>query len=203
MSEDLKWNKKKLTRFEEVMYSHRRLWLVASQLTGQADENPLHSWYGYLAAQLLSFFAMEGLLNHIGEELRGDVWKDERSFFASSGYQGTLGKFDYLAEELGVEVDRSRRPYQSLKQLATLRNDMVHPRTVTAVGTKRMSFADAGKPSPLIQASSQGHTRQIRDDLEKLADQLFAAARTNGLKDVGGSGAFSGTVESGSYDDLP
>ena len=39
-----KWHKKKLTRFEEVVYSHRRLWLVATQLAEHGDEKPLHNW---------------------------------------------------------------------------------------------------------------------------------------------------------------
>ena len=207
MSEDrddqAKWHKKKLTRFEEVTYSHRRLWLAASRLADQADESPLHNWYSYLASQLLSFFAMEGLLNHIGEELCGDVWKDERRFFAGPEYQGTLGKFDHLAEELGLELDKSCRPYQSLKSLAKLRNDMVHPRTEISEGTREMSVADMGKASPLIQASSQDNTSQIRGDLETLGNQLFAAAEAHGLKVVGGSGAFSGTTESHYYPAAP
>ena len=203
MGEDRKWQEKKLTRFEEVVYSHRRLWVAASQLAEQADEKPKHNWYGYLASQLLSFFAIEGLLNYILQELRGDVWKHEREFFAGPEYQGPLGKFDYLAEELGVDVDKSCRPYQSFKKLANLRNDMVHPRTEIAEGTRKMSVADIGRAHPLIQDSSQDNTRRIRGDLETLGNQLFAAAKTHGLKVEGGSGAFSGTVESYSYDDLP
>ncbi len=203
MSEDRKWHKKKLTRFEEVVYTHRRLWLAATQLAEHGDEKPLHNWYGYLASQLLSFFAIEGLLNYILQELRGDVWNREREFFAGPEYRGTLGKFDYLAEELGVDVDKSRRPYQSLKKLANRRNDMVHPRTEIAEGTREMSVADIGRAHPLIQNSSQDNTRRIRGDLETLGDQLFAAAKTHGLRVTGESGAFSGTVESYSYDDLP
>ena len=56
--------------------------------------------------RLMSFFAFEGLLNHVGEELFAETWDQERTFFLGPEYQGTLGKFDYLANELGLELGK-------------------------------------------------------------------------------------------------
>jgi hypothetical protein len=42
------------------------------------------------------------------------TWKNERTFFNSGKYHGTLGKFQYLADLASHKVETSRRPYQTV-----------------------------------------------------------------------------------------
>ena len=198
-----RWSERKKTRVTGVTHHHRLIWSAASRLISEADELPQHKWYGYLAGLLLSSFAFEGLLNYIGEELYPKIWADPRATFGLRPYRGTAGKLRFLAEQLAVPIDRSRRPYQSFSELVEFRNQMVHVRHETIDTELVTSIEEVGRTTDLPPIAAHEPVHRIISDLEELGDSIFEAAVRSGLPRAGGSKAFGGTVSSREYHDLP
>ena len=198
-----RWRERKKTRVTGVTFHHRMLWSAARELIREADEEPGRRWHGYLAALLLAFFSFEGLLNYIGEELYPDEWSDEKVLFSQGPRRGATGKFEYLSDRLGVPFDRSRRPYQSLQKLSAFRRSMVHVRHEKIEAEVVTSIEEIGKETHIPPIVAGDSVREIRADLEELGAGLFQAAQAKGLQVTGESSAFTGTVYSHGYDDLP
>lgn len=191
------------TKVKGVTYHHRILWSVGGRLIQHADEDPDRRWYGYFSALLVTFFAFEGFLNYIGEELYPREWEDEKELFSSGSRRGTKGKLEFLAERLAVPLDRGRRPYQSLSELSAFRHTMVHSRHDKIDDEIVTSLEEIGRDSMVPQIASKEETSRIRSDVEKLADGLFDSAKDRGLHVTGESGAMTGTLRAKAYDDIP
>ena len=56
-----KWHKKKLTRFEEVVYSHRRLWLAASHFAA-TSKNPARAIHAMKDLTSSRLIILKGIL---------------------------------------------------------------------------------------------------------------------------------------------
>jgi len=123
--------KKGRARITGEHYTHRYLWHSAQTLAtkGKADET---GGVLLMAATIFAYFAFEAYLNHIGPIVCAEEWFREREFFGGEGgerYRGTLGKAQFLADHLGVELDRGHRPFQTVIELDTRRDAVVHGRT--------------------------------------------------------------------------
>ena len=108
---------------------------------------------------LLAFAALEAYLNYLGPELCPDAWVDEKATFSSGKYRGTLGKLALLLERCELDVDRGREPWQTLKELNTRRDKLMHPRSEE--WDRSVEFAD---PSEI---------RRIDPEFFALVDDAF------------------------------
>lgn len=112
-------------------YAHKLLWESSCRHFALAVANPEDSWFLHLSAGLLAAAAFEAYLNYVGEEMLPQVWQQERAFFSQQQYKGTFGKLKRIAEEIGWELPRKdRQPLSGVIELQSLRDKMVHGRSV-------------------------------------------------------------------------
>ena len=181
-------------------FTYRSVWNAAIQLreAGDRDRDHEHWFSSQLAALVLTYTAYEGFLNHVIETLYPEVWQKERSFFRTQPYEGTLGKTKFLADRLGMALHRAARPYRTVAELHSWRNDLVHPRTVRGAGVRRAD-AYARKPNRVQPVSfrklgQDGFVDRCFDDAAALADALLDAAvqgHTPGARELSKLGSFA------------
>jgi hypothetical protein len=75
---------------------------------------------------LMAYFAYEAYLNLVGPRIDKEAWKNERDFFSKPPYRGTQGKLDRICEKIRIDIDRGRRPYQTIRELGRLRDSLAH-----------------------------------------------------------------------------
>lgn len=165
---------------EHRSYTHRYLWRTAIGLFELSKGEVRRPDYLHLSCMVMTFFALEAYLNFLGEILFPEVWKDERTFFNTPPYKGTMGKLAYLADHCGMsQLDKSRRPYQTVKNLHKIRDFMAHGRM--EVIRKEVTFRPDRLPDFLpnffdkhVSASA---ARKGLDDTEQLIKGLHDAAQ--------------------------
>ena len=111
--------------------SYETLWRAAitSLEMAKVDDEETRSDHLSISSILTGFFAFEGFLNFVGEEIAPDIWKDERTFFSKSDFRGVMGKVEYLYSLFSdTELDKSCDPYQTVKKIKTIRDYLVHNR---------------------------------------------------------------------------
>jgi hypothetical protein len=112
-----------------------------------------------------------------------------RAYFRRDPFVSTLGKTKFLAKRLDVPLEHGARPYRTVVELDKWRNDLVHPQTVRATGTRRageyarnpksvrpdvfarmkpdfvgLCFADVeAQADRLLQAATDQHRLELRD----------------------------------------
>jgi hypothetical protein len=86
---------------------------------GKADRSG--SFFKWMTAAVFSAFSLEAYLNHLGAE-RFKCWEDLERLPVEA-------KLSLILEDLGKLPDLSRRPFQTVKTLLRLRNQLAHGRT--------------------------------------------------------------------------
>lgn len=189
-------------------FTHRYLWYTAEMLRDSAVQGEIVDGRMTMAAALFTFLAIEAFANDLGPRVAPPAWEDERAFFARGRYQGTLGKLRYIGTALGVPIDTSRRPYQTLRELRKRRDDLVHARTeiVDQVVYYRTP-AELGTIAPAIHRFGDDRfLHRAMADAEELCDRLQAAAQADlGQGTIVSPRAFRGMLmhQSGSILDQP
>lgn len=185
---------KKEIEIEAEHLAHRLLWLGAETLDGQRDEGAAAP-FPAMASLLFVYLALEAFLNDLGTRIRPEIWRDERKFFGRK-WRGTLGKLNYLAGELGLELPTDRRPYQSIKELDHRRNRLVHPRT-SRFSRKVMTSDPANyfERNPLVtDLDDREFFARAREDVSQICNGLLARAPSF-VKDALGEDAFYGSID--------
>jgi hypothetical protein len=163
-------------------YNHRILWATAQKNLAQSRESENDALYFALSAMLMMYFAFEGYLNWLGHLIAAEVWESEKDFFSKAPYQGTLGKYLFLSKVLVIELpDKSKGPFQTVKDLQQLRDKAVHPRVER--GKKRVKFPEDKFPPSHRSLLSTKVSSQKRDKAEKniqhLVNELHQAAKVH------------------------
>ena len=176
--------------------THRTLWRTAQRFLAVGLGEPKGSFYPLLAAAVFSYFAFEAFLNAALRAVAHDVWVDERTFFSKGEYRGTLGKFGYLAAISEQVVDKSRRPYQTVRELSDARDFLVHAKTEEFDVIVPAERLDEMRPHPsaLDRYSSAEFVARAVADVEALSDALHSSlvAKFGNIGIGSGQGAFSG-----------
>jgi len=154
-----------------------RLWNVAHDLKDRGDQNRVGSYHPYLAASVFAFFAFEGFVNEVGRLIASDAFRDERRLFGSnSTHVGTIGKFVYLAELVGLPIDTSCRPFQTVQRLADARDLLGHFKTEAFDVSGPVASPD-GPPTPEIDKFAEAvFVDRALADVQELSDALALAA---------------------------
>lgn len=160
-------------------YNHRILWATAQKNLAQSRESENDALYFALSAMLMMYFAFEGYLNWLGHFIAPEVWESEKDFFNKAPYQGTLGKYLFLSKVLVLEPpDKSKGPFQTVKELQQLRDKAVHPRAER--GNKSVKFSEGKFPPTHRSWLSTKVSSQKRDKAENnikhLVNELHQAA---------------------------
>lgn len=189
--------------YESELITFRSLWHAAGVLREAGEKDDSNGFWSLMAATVLVYTAYEGFTNDLIERLYPDVWKKERTFFQSGKYRGTLGKTQFLADQLGVSLKRARRPYCTVAELQSWRNDLVHPRTVRLKGTARAdTYArqpQRAAPVAFVKMRRPTFVPRSFEDVSALADVLLEAAAKEHWTEVRdlGESAFLGPLGSG------
>ena len=115
--------RKLLVEKEREVHTYAELWHASGCVLEAGLQNPIGSTWQYLSSIVLTAFAFEAYLNHVGP-LTLDSWPSlERS--------SVLAKFALLAEVLDVKFEGGKkvRPMQTVHQLIGFRNIMAHGRS--------------------------------------------------------------------------
>lgn len=173
-----------------ITYNHRILWQA-----GEKNLQLVTSSSG--DAMFLFFVAFEGYLNWLGSRIAPEVWEEERQFFSCSPFQGTLGKYRFLAKLLCLpNPDPSQGPYQTAKDLLKLRDMVAHPKA--EAGERVVKFKEEYFPpyyqSELEKKVSPDAAIRAKDHLEKLAEGLHRKAKQVYSSNIHESKAFGRTL---------
>jgi hypothetical protein len=113
------------------IYSYEILWDAAQSALKMAaiEDERIRSDHLAMHSLLTGFFAFEGFLNFVGEEIAQEAWADERKFFSTSKYKGIIGKIEYLFSKFSdVELDKNSEPYLTFKETKDARDRLAHNR---------------------------------------------------------------------------
>lgn len=164
------------------VYNHRILWATAQKNLAKSRESEDDALYFALSSMLMMYFSFEGYLNWLGHLIAPEVWEMERDFFKKPPYQGTLGKYLFLSKVLVLESpDKSKAPFQTVKDLQQLRDRAVHTRVET--GNKEVRYSEGKFPPNHRSWLSTKVTTKKRDnaenDIQQLVSELHQAAKVH------------------------
>lgn len=114
--------KVKISREREVK-TYVQLCIASHATLEKAKKEGDGSFYQVMASLIFTAFMMEAYLNHIGPHIF-KCWGDLERLKPSS-------KLNIVAEKLGIEIDKGKRPYQTLSELFKFRNDLAHGKSVS------------------------------------------------------------------------
>jgi hypothetical protein len=95
-------------------------------------------------------------------------------------------KLDALAEMIGLKIDYGKRPWQVMKDLFTLRNDIAHGKTELLTNTELMSLPKYNNTFPSLipvrweKLCNLKDTERTRQDVEQMILTLYESANLEG-----------------------
>ncbi len=106
---------------ERTVFTHSLLHSAAYVALKDGRERGL--WSDFMNCLVMSAFSLEAYLNFAGEQIF--------SYWSHVERLSVQDKLGLICGHLQIEMDFSKRPYQSIKQLWRFRNFMAHARTET------------------------------------------------------------------------
>ncbi len=102
------------------VYTYRYMIKIAETMLHQAQNN--NEYNNSISTIVFCAFALEGFLNHVGEELVKE-WTE-----ACEKYK-PKDKLVFLADKFNIEINFGKNPFQSFKIIFEIRNQLAHPKT--------------------------------------------------------------------------
>lgn len=138
---------------------------IAKELIHSARDSPPGSPL-HLASLVFAAFTYESALNQLGR-LTFDAWDQHLDRLSIEG------KLALLTEKARVEVDASRRPFQSLSLLLNVRNALAHPK-ISELDVTPEQLADPSKwPKPKWRTQAENlSASDALDDVEVVVSTL-------------------------------
>jgi len=138
----------------------------------KTKENRKGSYHTTMAALLLTAFTFEAYLNHLGSG-KIKFWDKIESI-------RVLDKYEVLCKEFDIEVDFSKRPYQTLKSLFKYRNSIAHGKSQILEKTETVNASsDPYDHSPKTQWEefcTLKNAERAKEDVEQTITELHEAA---------------------------
>jgi hypothetical protein len=122
---------------QQDLNTYAELWHASACVLRVGKAEPVASSWQFLSSLVLTAFAFEAYMNHVGEKVLAANWE-------SSEHLPPSDKLDMICAALNVTLPgtKGERPQQTIVQLFKFRNTLAHARTETLEETKRL---DAGK----------------------------------------------------------
>lgn len=114
--------KKIVIKKSRTVHTYSELWHASQCVLDAGLETPKGSIWQFLSSTVLTAFAFEAYLNHVGPKLF-DCW-------AQLERVSPLAKFDLICEELEIKFEAGERPRTTLNELTNFRNTLAHGKTV-------------------------------------------------------------------------
>src|SRR5277367_4446052 len=107
---------------KRTLNTYNELWFGSDVLLARAKAEPQGSYWVVMGSAILTAFAMEAYLNHIGSKIF-KTWDALEPLSPS-------GKIDVVCEKLGLSFPRGVRPRQSIEELFRFRNQLAHGKSI-------------------------------------------------------------------------
>jgi hypothetical protein len=118
------------TQIRGELYTHRLLWECCIELSEAAEKTRRlgRSLFNFeLSSMLMAFLTYESYINFLGDRLAPEIWKREKEYFNEIPYKGIEGKLKMVCEICHISnIEKNRRPYQTIKELSSLRTYLSH-----------------------------------------------------------------------------
>jgi hypothetical protein len=189
-----------VSEIEGETFPHKVLWQCAKVQYEQAQQKREGSFYFYICAILMAYLTYEAYINFIGDRLDPATWKDEKTFFNRPDYFGIEGKLKLIRERCdNFEVNKGKRPYQTIKKLSQFRTDIVHAKTIKYADRKehRADYVPDWWPESPFPYVKQTEAKKVMQDIESFIEELhgkvkpFVKDRWFGDKALEGSTGYS------------
>jgi hypothetical protein len=161
--------------------AYYELKIGADKLLGMAKLDEKGSHYVIMSALLMTAFTFEAYLNHLG--------KAKLAFWSQIEHVGVWQKLNVLALTFEVNLDWSRRPYQTLKSLFDFRNSIAHGKSelikqskeVFATGLADIDVFSQGSPKAKWEAfCTLKNAERCLSDMTDLVTKLHNSAQMPG-----------------------
>jgi hypothetical protein len=164
---------------QRTIHMYAELWHASDCVLAAGTQNPMGSAWQFLSSLVLTAFAFEAYLNHMGAATL-DRWEDLDALPPAS-------KLALVCEELGVTfpMGYGARPLQTVTKLFQFRNTMAHGRSADLkpkhlVRTSKNYEAALSERvladwERLIQ--TEDFAKRARDDVRAVCEKIHAARR--------------------------
>jgi len=138
---------KVLVTKERIIYTYSELWHASNCVLQAGIREPKGSTWQFLSSIVLTAFAFEAYLNHVGPTVI-TCWPELERL-------PPWAKFELLCETLKVNFPKgkSQRPLQTIIKLLNFRNTMAHGRSVEL------------KPTPELRSANQNLDKYLGESL--------------------------------------
>ncbi len=160
---------------ESTIYTYSLLHSAAEQGIEQAESTEEGAFYNCMSSIMFSAFCIEAYLNHVAPQLLPHWYcAIERSLSVE-------GKLEIICDRLDIEVDFSRRPFQSFRDVVKYRNCLAHGRTERRGPEQSTQLSSKGEHIHYPETWWQKHStlkfaKQWLHDIEIVIDRIHQAA---------------------------
>jgi hypothetical protein len=164
---------------QRAVHTYAELWQASNFVLQVGIRQPQGSACQFLSSLVLTAFAFEAYLNHIGPESLA-CWEELERL-------PPLAKLRLLAETLKVKLPwhSGKRPLQTIVKLMSFRNSIAHGRSseLKYQATRNVNFSDRELFEPLLsdwerQSRTSAFPLRAREDVEAVL-RLLQAGRKN------------------------
>jgi hypothetical protein len=157
--------KKVVTEKEREVRTYAEIWHTSRCLLIKGQEQPKGSHHQFMASLVFTAFTLEAYLNHVGHKLF-QCWNDLERL-------GPNEKLHLIAEHIGLEIQKDRRPWQVMKDLFGFRNDIAHGKSVKLISKVIVSLDEYREedipeniPTKWEKYCNQRNAERAREDVE-------------------------------------
>jgi hypothetical protein len=153
---------------ERTVFTFAYLSAAGDHALSDGKATPEGSLFEWMAAAVFSAFSLEAYLNHLGPE-RFRCWDDLERLSVDA-------KFSLILESLGKRADFSCRPFQTIKTLFRLRNQLAHGKTERAAEETIQALAPGERPRyPATKwetLCTEANAERFREDTKAVIRQI-------------------------------
>lgn len=168
--------KKIVTEKEREVRTYSEMWHTSRCLLKKGQEQLEGSHHQFMASLVFTAFTLEAYLNHVGLKLF-QCWNDLERL-------GPNEKLYLIAEHIGLEIQKDRRPWQVIKVLFGFRNDIAHGKSVKLTSKEIVPLnkhQEEGFPEDLLtkweKYCNQRNAERAREDVERIILTIHETAK--------------------------
>lgn len=168
-------------------FSHKELWECANILYEHGREVKKGGLYFDLATILMAYLTYEAYINFAGDRLDPETWRNEKDFFNQNDYFGIDGKLKRIQEICGnFAIDKSRRPYQTIRMAGKFRSTVVHAKTYKYKKSIEHCIGDEPSPWPedCFSFVSEANAKKVLTDIESFIKYLHEQIKPYLVNDI-------------------
>jgi hypothetical protein len=176
--------RKAFVRKERIVHVYAELWHASKCVLEVGKRDATGATWQFLSSSLLTAFAFEAYLNHVGAGAYASQGLTSESW-ATIERLSPLDKYDQLRDLLQADgpIERGQRPLQTIVRLFDVRNKLAHGKTVTLSTQQDRDIDDQlddflGQ-RPLTDWETLMYTsafcERARSDVESVLKRLHAA----------------------------